>query len=726
MKNHRINHWLDVAEYLSLAGVGAGSVASAIAQQFLYATAPLSLAVIVGISNRRRLQALQQQTSQQRTGDLDRLSQEVTRLRRHLQTLPPPETITALEQSQQQQHQSVEEISGYVKSAYTMLGERLVSLEEQDYDLIRQDIQRLRAAHGSIHTLLDNLQVSLKEMTTREQIEVAERAIAQLQQQVQRVDLQIQKIDDIEPALAQLQAQYEQISQLPAREDSGAGPREAWQDEIVDLIADLVPRRDWNTISAQVQALQRQYEAQAERDQQLDQRISAIQHQRPESDQDLEAITSRWQSILETVQDRIQTLSSSDELASGLQPLVAEDSPHQLLIDWPAHRAQHPASQAESSRLALEEALRQAENRVIVTWPLSPACQLDDSLRQQLDAYLASGKSLSIGWSSPHHRHVVHFLGPIRQAWQPGDRLQQDRHGALQYFLQQKRRYPKQLLVKLLEAGENFLVVDQTQAIVGIQHPLTTSTNVPLDLKVRTANPAVIHSLIERYTHGDQALDSGEMAWRQAMAQYDLGECSAAIAELNRLLEAAPRDAAAYEMLGIIHYGQGDYKAALGDLSQAIRLDPAAGSAYCNRGFLQYQGRNIRGAIADLNQATRLMPDSAIPLFYRGRAWEVIKSYSRALADYQAASVLAPEAAILLYRRAMVHRHLRQIPQAKQDLNTAAWRFIRQNNTSAARRCLQVLKRWERSPNVSAANGASAPQRPEALVPQVNPKAASL
>ncbi|MGF1512518.1 MAG: tetratricopeptide repeat protein [Elainellaceae cyanobacterium] len=723
MKNRRIDHWLDIAEYISLAGVGAGSVASALAQQFLYATTPLSLAVIVGISNRRRLQAQQQQV-QQRVGDMDMLRQDTLQLKLHLQSMPQPETIAALERSQHQHQQAIEEMAGHAKSAYAMMGERLVTLERHDYDSIRQDIHRLRATHGSIHTLLDNMQAGLKEMTTREQIETAERAIAQLQQRVQHVNRQLQELgDSTRPALAQLKTQLEtqlEMAQLPASVGKSIDFGEARLDEIVNLIADLVPRRDWNTIKAQVQALQHQCQAQAERDQQLAQEIDAIQQQLPESGEEaLAALQRRWQAILDIVQDKIQVLPSATDLEAVLQEMLHrrlqafpdQASPHQLLIDLPSEATESksplPKSpSATSSQLALTDGLRQAERQVILVWPWLSSYRLDPALAEQFEQFLASGKSLSVGWCSQRHRSGAHFLTEIGQTWDLDGGGPAVRQRTLQHFLQLKRHYPQLLRVKLLDAGENFLVLDRDQAVVGVEHNLVLSTQGrPLGLKVRTTSDTVINSLLDRYTRVEQDSGKADTHWRQAMAQYDLGEYAAAIAEMDRLLAAVPEDAVLHNMRGILHCAQRDFDAALSDFSLSIRLGSTAGSAYCNRGFLRHERGDIQGAIADFDQAVRLMPNSAIPLFYRGRAWEALKCYDRALSHYNAACELAPDVAVLIYRRAIVHRYLQQMPQAEADLNTAAWHFIRQNNPGAARRCLQTLKRWQQSPAAAERSG---------------------
>ncbi|MGB3511208.1 MAG: pentapeptide repeat-containing protein [Microcoleaceae cyanobacterium] len=54
-------HWLDISEYVCLAGSVLGTIATATSGQAIYAAAPLTLALSVGVANRKRLDTLQQQ-----------------------------------------------------------------------------------------------------------------------------------------------------------------------------------------------------------------------------------------------------------------------------------------------------------------------------------------------------------------------------------------------------------------------------------------------------------------------------------------------------------------------------------------------------------------------------------------------------------------------------------------------------------------------------------------
>ncbi|MGB3614532.1 MAG: tetratricopeptide repeat protein, partial [Elainellaceae cyanobacterium] len=200
--------------------------------------------------------------------------------------------------------------------------------------------------------------------------------------------------------------------------------------------------------------------------------------------------------------------------------------------------------------------------------------------------------------------------------------------------------------------------------------------------------------------------------WRRAVTQYDLGEAESAITKLDRLLLASPDDAVVHNMRGLLHDEQQAHKLALDDFTQAIQFASEAGVPLCNRGVLRHKMGDLEGAIADFDRASQLMSDSVIPQFYRGRSWEVSKAYQRALNDYSSVLATIPDTAIALCRRAMVYRQMQQFPQAQQDLNAAAWAFVRHNNSGAARRTLQLLKQWEQDSEVTGSGAGGSGLEP--------------
>lgn len=120
-------HWLDMAEYVSLASSVAGSVAAVALQQMVYVAAPLTVALSLSLANRQRFQQqIQQQTAsaiadgkqqiQQQTtsaisdmhrvaeilgsellAELTLLSVHIDQLSQQMRDLPPPFDFSSLE-----------------------------------------------------------------------------------------------------------------------------------------------------------------------------------------------------------------------------------------------------------------------------------------------------------------------------------------------------------------------------------------------------------------------------------------------------------------------------------------------------------------------------------------------------------------------------------------------------------------------------------------------------
>ncbi len=75
MRNN--GNWLQIIEYLSLAGSVAGSLAAVLSEQIVYAVAPLSLSLALNLTNRR---SFEQKNLQISTSALQQINQQIERL----------------------------------------------------------------------------------------------------------------------------------------------------------------------------------------------------------------------------------------------------------------------------------------------------------------------------------------------------------------------------------------------------------------------------------------------------------------------------------------------------------------------------------------------------------------------------------------------------------------------------------------------------------------------
>ena len=201
-------HWLDVSEYVCLAGSVLGTIATATSGQAIYAAAPLTLALSVGVANRKRLDALQRQdqkvalTESQNTllADLERVDSETAKLQAKLNTQtdqqsnllesvvsplrseleklkPVVSNINALTQQTDQQSQKVEAAIAQLKTELQevesvptqlqQLIQRLEPLENHQKEILSQ---RLPWAVSAIEALQDRTSVIAPLETNLEKI----------------------------------------------------------------------------------------------------------------------------------------------------------------------------------------------------------------------------------------------------------------------------------------------------------------------------------------------------------------------------------------------------------------------------------------------------------------------------------------------------------------------------------------------------------------------------
>lgn len=85
--------WLTALENVSLVGLGVGSVASLVLNQVAYTTTPLSLLVVLGLVNRRRLAQIGEQRQATLTETDQKLALQIDRLQKQLAVMPTPATI---------------------------------------------------------------------------------------------------------------------------------------------------------------------------------------------------------------------------------------------------------------------------------------------------------------------------------------------------------------------------------------------------------------------------------------------------------------------------------------------------------------------------------------------------------------------------------------------------------------------------------------------------------
>ncbi len=112
------------------------------------------------------------------------------------------------------------------------------------------------------------------------------------------------------------------------------------------------------------------------------------------------------------------------------------------------------------------------------------------------------------------------------------------------------------------------------------------------------------------------------------------------IAELTKLIETNPQDAAAYFNRGNAKSDLKDYQGAISDYTKAIEINPQYAANYNNRGLAKIDLKDYKGAVADYTKAIAINPQYAYYYMNRGITRENIGDLKGACADWRKASSL--------------------------------------------------------------------------------------
>ncbi|MGB3493065.1 MAG: tetratricopeptide repeat protein [Elainellaceae cyanobacterium] len=712
MKKH---HWFDFVEYFSLIGLGAGSVLSVVSQQALLTSAPLSFALVVGFANRRRVEQAQEQKLIDSLSMLDqKLTKSVKLIDQQVQTLPTPEMIGDVRQSILRHGRGeIKRLSAQIGEVRAEVEERLQVFDQEALNATRQDISQLRQQYTEVYNSLTEISAALEHAATTHRVEEVGEAVASLNQQSEQLQATLHTLDDHNKhSLASLQDQMNQISRqvksLPPPVD--AAPLKRDLSELVRVVADLVPKRDFSNVVTDLRSMQEWQQTRTQSDEGLRQDLQTVR-QRLQALPDVPQLRSQLEESftheIRSINHQLRTLHNSPsmqarieevlkgELTTVYQQMSAQlsSSPYDLVFDL---SASHPFGEEykaiAGSRLVLEEALEKSQNRVILIWPWSNYTTLDHSLLTQMEGYLRQKKMLEVGWCHLSDRQSDRFLSKINRRWAINPLSDGELQGTLKRLLALKRRYPDYFRFKILGMVENFLISDTTFAVLGIQDRLKTQTVLQdVDLKLRTTDEQVIQQLTQRFDQENPPAEETEAYWNRAITRYDLGDKAGAIQDLNSILAVAPDEAVVYNLRGIIRYDQQDITGAIEDLNQSIRLWPDQSSAYCNRGYIQTEHGDPAAAIADFDAALDIAPDSAIAYFYRGIAYQKLEQFDAALRDYSAALDHTPNQATTYFDRGQLYRDLGCYTEAIADFESAVHLFTEKGQAKNAQTISQAL-----------------------------------
>lgn len=370
------------------------------------------------------------------------------------------------------------------------------------------------------------------------------------------------------------------------------------------------------------------------------------------------------------------------------------------IIDLPVAAAITP--QAMASRQALEHALDHAQRRVLLVWPWASYVTIDDGLLKKFSQLLERGGQLEIGWCHRGDQQDGRLTWRISQRWGTESSQLQLLKTALNQLLPLRENYPDRFKFRVMGTAESYLVSDSgsaaehTYAIVSLQALPTQSTAIPnLDAKLRTAEPAVVQALMQRFH--DPVIPAGDVTafFNRGTTRHDLRDQPGAISDYSQVIQLQPDHAIALNNRGVAQLELNQTDAAEADLSEAIDQNSRLFAPHCNRGWLRLEQRRYAAAIADFTQAIALKPHLPMAYVYRGSALHKLGDLKGAVRDYSDAIACGDPIALPYCYRSAAYQSQGDQQRAIADLERASAYLEAQGDQQALSSVQRTLGRLQ-------------------------------
>jgi serine/threonine-protein kinase len=165
--------------------------------------------------------------------------------------------------------------------------------------------------------------------------------------------------------------------------------------------------------------------------------------------------------------------------------------------------------------------------------------------------------------------------------------------------------------------------------------------------------------------------DSPEIRADYGFTLARAGEPDRGLAECDRAVAEAPRNARVWASRGDLRDTRHDDAAALADLGHAIELDPGYAAPWAVRASVKSRMGDHRGAVEDYSHALELEPTSAAMWNNRGAARLKVKDLAGALSDFAHALGLSPRDTSILVNRSRILLGSHDTRQAIADCDKA-------------------------------------------------------
>ncbi|NJR40682.1 MAG: tetratricopeptide repeat protein, partial [Leptolyngbyaceae cyanobacterium CSU_1_4] len=263
MKKHS---WLDALENASLVGLGVGSVASLLLKEMLFTTTPLSLLVALGLVNRRRYEQAAEQSKTSSLAELDqRLTHQVKQLNQQVVAMPAPEAIHLLKKGLLRKDREVAEaLYGEITAVQQEMQERFNTLEQQSLQDLRQDLSQLKGRYSHLTESMTQVFEQVEAIGSTSPSKTVQAELDQLKAEVSEM---LSNFNDLSaqfrPNFTLLNAEITRIDRRISKLSPSFDLSSLRQDvsELIRIIADLVPKKDWVSLMGEMKDLQQQQEA---------------------------------------------------------------------------------------------------------------------------------------------------------------------------------------------------------------------------------------------------------------------------------------------------------------------------------------------------------------------------------------------------------------------------------------------------------------------------------
>ncbi len=783
MKN---SQWLDITEYMLLAGTGMGSVAAIASQQIAFTAAPVSMLLMLNVVNRRRFdQAVEERVLSHLSQVEQRLTKQADVTDRRVQSLPTFWDLASLRKTLLNKNRVA------LSQLQQEHGRRLTILEAEatDHNQVQDQVTSLKAQQGKLVESLEFITAHLHKAASNDRLRDVEVNVDRVQGSIDTLQGQIERLSrayspsTVKTLQGQIDSIHRRFNALPNPVDTTRLRQEL--DGLLKIVGDMVSRREMQRMLDEVEQIRNQQheldatvapmrvtsrimrrqveallavvrnnDAYAPKKQQdssilqeirqavtvlearianspseadlvklqgdlhgmLGSQLDGFKQQIDEMDRSHQ-ILGQQQTLLQGWMNRLpemldfsglrnqmkylddrldrndQNLARLDEQLGQIQGQIQNDAQEfEMLFDL-QHAGDH------SGRQLLEEVLATAQTRVVVVFPQPDCAAFDPSLIQQFRLFLERGGQLDLGWGNlkpTTNSDQPRYIQPKNQGQAQIDPAQGLLKKLLTQLNQLRQDYPQQFRFKVLGSDDNFLLCDDSFAVLGFQAMNLNSGYPRVAVGLRTINADVIGQLSDRFDNPQIPPEDADAYYRRALTRYALGEKEGALTDYSQVVEIAPNHDLAYNNRALIRYELGNREGAIADLNRAINANGSNSIAYCNRGVIRAELGNAMGAVEDFSFAIHV--DSAcIPAhFQRGLARTQMGNKMGAVEDFSDVIRLNDQEAGAYYYRGMARTKLGDRITAIRDLKESARLFASQGNPTSQQQSVALITQLQK------------------------------